>query len=567
MEAITWRVSATPVLSPRQYWPDPTKEPIPTDAKCIEESFSNPRWGIYDPALITVNGSSGGSMGDIRFLTMNAATGVVANCTANNIELDPKGADALAVWHNCSIPNLFFQFGLTDFELRLKGTWSCGNSSDALEFAAHGVWEQPLIQGCLDDWQAPRGEEILCIMGNSQVWGALTSPIDISPQLPILPYTPAEQPERCVDRSVDPAWQVQDVLYQHHFSQTKNETENHYHLSLNLTNISNNEKVLCAATIDQLENVKIDGSISWVNCVPTSSTPTNITSTAVMLDTINGVLGIKQSWNCTDGIEGVEQNDFTGTGYLKTDLECGKTLNSSIYNPQGYIVGAQSEYNCTQLSTNFSGYSPDPPVMPHTSYSRSCTIGSIVNTTSLILREYQIDTATDGTHKLGTFSLYNPGPEDTYRLTKIPVQDDGAWHDCVAGSRPLPWQLVKCQYLLDREKHHASFQIQWYCDDRDPSHAYVPAGIYQSSRPDLSDTDHENRILFSGTASTTVLPAEKCDAVNVPSTGWNSSTSGAPQGKSCRLPVTVTEVSMPVTTLTWKTSSGPMDRGPTLPWI
>lgn len=68
-------------------------------------------------------------MGDIRFLTMNTATGVVANCTANNIELDPlvKGGD-VDYWHNCSIPNLFFQFDLTAFQLRLKGTWTCGTN-------------------------------------------------------------------------------------------------------------------------------------------------------------------------------------------------------------------------------------------------------------------------------------------------------------------------------------------------------------------------------------------------------------------------------------------------------
>ena len=121
-------VASSPVLHSRQYWPDPTQAPIPSEEKCIEESFSSPKWGIYDPALITVNGSSGGSQGDIRFLTMNTATGVVANCTAKNIELDPKGPNAADFWHNCSIPDLFFQFNLTSFDLRLKGTWSCGKS-------------------------------------------------------------------------------------------------------------------------------------------------------------------------------------------------------------------------------------------------------------------------------------------------------------------------------------------------------------------------------------------------------------------------------------------------------
>lgn len=121
--------SPVAVVQPRQYWPDPANDPIPTEEECLLESFSSPKWGIYGPSLVTVNGSSDGSIGDIRFLTKNTATGVAANCTAKNIELDPKvkGGDT-ELWHNCNIPNLFFQFDLTAFELRLKGTWTCGTN-------------------------------------------------------------------------------------------------------------------------------------------------------------------------------------------------------------------------------------------------------------------------------------------------------------------------------------------------------------------------------------------------------------------------------------------------------
>jgi hypothetical protein len=112
----------------RQYWPDPeltTRSP----QECIKASFTNPTWGIYDPALVAVNSSSGGTQGDIRFLTVNSATGVSANCTAKDIDLDPKGAGALDLWHNCSLPGLFFQFNLETLDMRLKGTWRCENSS------------------------------------------------------------------------------------------------------------------------------------------------------------------------------------------------------------------------------------------------------------------------------------------------------------------------------------------------------------------------------------------------------------------------------------------------------
>jgi len=145
-------------------------------------------------------------------------------------------------------------------------------------------------------------------MGNSQVWGSLSSPIKIAPQLPLLPYTPAELPQRCVDRSVDPEWQLGEVLYQHHYSQTKKDTEKHYHLSFDLTNVSNDEKVACNVTVDQLQGVtNKDGSISWVDCGNAISAATNITSTSVMLDTVHGLFGVKQRWNCSDGIEGLER--------------------------------------------------------------------------------------------------------------------------------------------------------------------------------------------------------------------------------------------------------------------
>jgi len=111
-------------LFSRQQWDDPSDNIPTTPEKCIDASFSTPGWGIVDPAIITVNGSSGGSTGDIRFLTVNPASGVVANCTAQNIELiDPPD-----VWHNCSIPDLYFNFNLETMDMRLKGSWSCEGS-------------------------------------------------------------------------------------------------------------------------------------------------------------------------------------------------------------------------------------------------------------------------------------------------------------------------------------------------------------------------------------------------------------------------------------------------------
>lgn len=115
--------------------------------------------------------------------------------------------------------------------------------------------------------------------------------------------------------------------------------------------------------------------------------------------------------------------------------------------------------------------------MPHTSYTRSCTINSF-NTTSLLLQGYEIEAFTntsDGTpqtdsRKNATFTLFNGGSGDTYQISTTNVQDDGIWHECSpTGSQP--WQLALCQYLLDRAQGIVAFEIQWYCDDRDPEHA------------------------------------------------------------------------------------------------
>ena len=152
-------------------------------------------------------------------------------------------------------------------------------------------------------------------------------------------------------------------------------------------------------------------------------------------------------------------------------------MNLATRDAQGSITGATSDYNCSLLTAPlaFTGYVDSAPQMPHTSYTRSCTIESISNMTTLALREYQIESGLVQTNSttsvLGTFTLYNPGSGDTYELSRMPVVDDGGWHECIAGTPALPWQLAGCKYKLDRERHRLGFEVQWYCDDRDPSHA------------------------------------------------------------------------------------------------
>jgi hypothetical protein len=125
-------------------------------------------------------------------------------------------------------------------------------------------------------------------------------------------------------------------------------------------------------------------------------------------------------------------------------------------------------------TTKLTGYYDYIPQMPHTHYTRSCTINSL-NITSFTLRNYEIQAGTDpnGKRKVADFTVFNPGPGDNYNIRRMPVLDDGLWHACVAGADdPLPWQLVSCDYLLNGEDA-IGFRFQWYCDDRDPEHAYV----------------------------------------------------------------------------------------------
>jgi hypothetical protein len=169
---------------------------------------------------------------------------------------------------------------------------------------------------------------------------------------------------------------------------------------------------------------------------------------------------------------------FNGVAYTNISLACGNPLKLAVYDSQGSVTGATSDYNCSlaALPLAFTGYVDSAPQMPHTYYTQSCTIESITSTTAMALRQYQIESVSiqgqvNVTSVVGSFRLYNPGSRDTYQLYRVPVIDDGRWHECTAGSRALPWQLVGCSYMLDRGAHRLGFQVQWYCDDRDPSNA------------------------------------------------------------------------------------------------
>ncbi|KAK3991529.1 hypothetical protein QBC44DRAFT_306638 [Cladorrhinum sp. PSN332] len=156
--------------------------------------------------------------------------------------------------------------------------------------------------------------------------------------------------------------------------------------------------------------------------------------------------------------------------------------------------------------------------------SRTCTPDSYANVTSFILREYQIDTiATNDRNSLrGTLAVENPGTGDVYRLDRINISTGGGvWSVCVPGrDAPLPSQLVRCQYVLERRSKRIGFRFQWYCDD-----------------------DKESRPLLFDATVIGELPTEICV------TKTPASADGVTQ--TCSLPADA-EVLLPVENIYWE---------------
>lgn len=247
---------------------------------------------------------------------------------------------------------------------------------------------------------------------------------------------------------------------------------------------------------------------------------------------------------------------------MPLSLTCVAPANHTTRSLRGRVLRPKATFQCTMPATNFTGYEANQlPVMPHTPYTRSCTIGSITNTSSLTVRRYEVTTIkivrpTKSTTITGTFDLYNSGSGDTYRLPDLQLQDDGAWHECTLAptdsgeQQLLPWQLYHCEYRFGPGRRNLGFKLGWACDDRDPLHPVGTLIWVLSRKPVL--TSYHVQVLFTVTASLK-LPAPDCFDYRI--------SQGV--GNFCRLP----EFSMPVESLSWSSLSSPMERGPTLPWV
>jgi hypothetical protein len=88
--------------------------------------------------------------------------------------------------------------------------------------------------------------------------------------------------------------------------------------------------------------------------------------------------------------------------------------------------------------------------------------------TSMTLKTAQVyHSVSANAHMRCTFNIANPGAGEEYGIRGMPFNDDSEWHDCQAGTDPVPKQLAGCRYINDIfVEMPLSFQLLWYCWDK-----------------------------------------------------------------------------------------------------
>lgn len=74
-----------------------------------------------------------------------------------------------------------------------------------------------------------------------------------------------------------------------------------------------------------------------------------------------------------------------------------------------------------------------------------------------------------GAQLTGNFTVYNPGPDETYDLLGLALIPDRAWHGCRSPVFPKPEALESFSCKLDRVNNEIHFQLQWLCSDLNPA--------------------------------------------------------------------------------------------------
>jgi hypothetical protein len=119
---------------------------------------------------------------------------------------------------------------------------------------ANGSLQLPEPQGCSDEV-----DQRWCLYGNDAINPALSSPVVIEPFEAWYPRIPYEYPERCVQRSYYPTWEVHDLVYNHDGSDQS--------LSLTVVNIMNGAKLSCAVMLNESSIRANIHTPRWADCV------------------------------------------------------------------------------------------------------------------------------------------------------------------------------------------------------------------------------------------------------------------------------------------------------------
>lgn len=152
---------------------------------------------------------------------------------------------------------------------------------------ANGSVELPEALGCNSE-----AAQRWCLYGNNAINPILSSPVAIKPFAAWYPRVPYEYPDRCVERSDYPTFEIHDLFYNH--------TSSKQSLSLTIINIMNSAKLRCSIVLDETLTRADAHAPRWNNCTDASQIGTEVSATQILFDHDYGLLGIKQTWRCHD---------------------------------------------------------------------------------------------------------------------------------------------------------------------------------------------------------------------------------------------------------------------------
>jgi hypothetical protein len=98
---------------------------------CKENSFSHPVWYFWDPTVVQLNASRGGSVGDFGVSVYNTALDQNFDCYGQDINLAPgvdgDDEDDEIGWFDCTIPGAQIKPNMKASTLSIRQTWTCSD--------------------------------------------------------------------------------------------------------------------------------------------------------------------------------------------------------------------------------------------------------------------------------------------------------------------------------------------------------------------------------------------------------------------------------------------------------